>query len=162
MPARSDQSSRDDNASEWYAQGLRFECTQCGNCCTGPPGAVWFDRAEGAAMAKTLGLPEDEFYARFAHRLDGRWSLVENKTEHGFDCVFLDRASVPGKAVCGIYRARPLQCRTWPFWPEMLQSQRSWTTYKRVTPCPGMGAGPLIPVEQIRIERAKMRSRGEQ
>ena len=25
----------------WYADGLRFTCTQCGNCCTGQPGFVW-------------------------------------------------------------------------------------------------------------------------
>jgi Fe-S-cluster containining protein len=145
------------HSSEWYADGLRFQCTQCGNCCTGPPGAVWFNAEEGAAMAKDRGIAEDEFYRRYAHQLDDRWSLVENKTEHGYDCIFLDRTSLPGKAVCSVYRARPMQCRTWPFWPEMLESKRTWTTYKRRTPCPGMDNGPLIPVQQIRIERAKMR-----
>ena len=25
----------------WYRDGLRFQCTQCGNCCTGDPGVVW-------------------------------------------------------------------------------------------------------------------------
>ena len=34
-------------AEEWYEQGLRFGCTQCGNCCTGPEGAVWFTEEEG-------------------------------------------------------------------------------------------------------------------
>ena len=143
--------------TDWYSDGLRFECTQCGNCCTGPPGAVWFNDEEGAAIAKLLKISESDFRARYAHQLDGQWSLIENKTRHGYDCVFLDRTSVPGKAVCSIYRARPLQCRTWPWWPEILESKRSWTTYKRTTPCPGMDSGPLIPAEQIRIVRAKMR-----
>ncbi|MFM1805538.1 MAG: hypothetical protein RL136_2417, partial [Planctomycetota bacterium] len=31
-----------DAQAPWYAEGLRFECTQCGNCCSGGPGAVWF------------------------------------------------------------------------------------------------------------------------
>ena len=35
-------------------------------------------------------------------------------------------ASTPGRAVCSIYRARPAQCRTWPFWPENLLSKRDW------------------------------------
>lgn len=144
-------------STEWYSDGLRFQCTQCGNCCTGPPGVVWFDDNEAKAIAAQLGLNEDEFRARYAHRVDDRWSLTERQTEHGFDCVFLDRTSVPGKAVCSIYRSRPLQCRTWPFWPEMLESRRSWTTFKRMTPCPGMDSGPLIPADQIRITRAKMR-----
>lgn len=141
---------------EWYAQGLRFGCTQCGNCCTGPPGAVWFDESEAQAMAELHGLATEAFRARFARRIEGRWSLNETHTEHGYDCVFLDRQSVPGKALCGIYQARPRQCRTWPFWPEILRTQRSWESYKRTTPCPGMGAGKLVPIEQIRIQRDAM------
>ena len=35
----------------WYADGLRFECSQCGDCCTGEPGYVWVDEAEITAMA---------------------------------------------------------------------------------------------------------------
>lgn len=142
---------------EWYADGLRFACTQCGNCCTGPPGAVWFNKAEGKAMAAARNLDEKTFYATYAHKLDGKWSLVENQTEHGFDCIFLDRTTHPGRAVCSIYNARPLQCRTWPFWPENLQTQRHWETVRRRTPCPGMNQASttanLVPIEQIRIQR---------
>ena len=43
---------------EWYRDGLRFECSRCGNCCTGPPGAVWFTRDEGKAMAAAIGVTE--------------------------------------------------------------------------------------------------------
>ena len=45
-----------DAPAPWYAEGLRFKCTQCGGCCTGGPGFVWFDEDEGAAMAKAKGL----------------------------------------------------------------------------------------------------------
>ena len=93
------------------------------------------------------------FYKRYARRLDGRWSLTERETEHGLDCIFLDRESQPGKAVCSIYQARPAQCRTWPFWPENLRSKQTWDAVKRATPCPGMDRGKLVPVEQIRIQR---------
>ncbi len=137
---------------EWYADGLRFSCTQCGNCCTGPPGTVWFTKAEGKAIAKTLGVDEETFYAQYAHKVDGRWSLKERDTRHGWDCVFLDRRS-DGKALCSIYEARPTQCRTWPFWPENVSSKRAWTAAGRATPCPGMDNGPLIPAERIRILR---------
>jgi Fe-S-cluster containining protein len=143
----------DDSRSEWYADGLRFSCTQCGNCCTGPPGAVWFSKAEGLAMAARMDMTEESFYATYAHQLDGQWSLVESQTEAGFDCIFLDRKTIPGKATCGIYETRPAQCRTWPFWPENLKTQRHWETVKRRTPCPGMNSGKLVPIEQIRIQR---------
>lgn len=104
-------------------------------------------------MAAKLGITESEFYRRHARYIGGRWSLNEVRSEHGFDCAFLDRESVPGKAVCALYEARPSQCRTWPFWPENLSSKRAWITAKRRTPCPGMDSGPIIPIEQIRIQR---------
>lgn len=143
----------DESNREWYADGLRFACTQCGNCCTGPPGYVWFTEEEGAAMAQHLGVDEAAFYDQHARKINGHWSLTETHTKHGYDCIFLDRESVPGKAICGLYESRPVQCRTWPFWPENLESRRNWEETRRQTPCPGMNAGPLVPIEDIRIQR---------
>jgi len=140
-------------APEWYADGLRFECTECGNCCTGPPGYVWFNDEEGRAIAEELGLDVETFYKRYARKAGGGMSLRERKTEHGYDCIFLDRESTPGKALCSIYNARPSQCRTWPFWPENLRSRRTWKAVKRATPCPGMDRGTMVPIESIRIQR---------
>ena len=40
------------SAEPWYAGGLRFACTQCGNCCTGGPGFVWLTYAD---MLRTAG-----------------------------------------------------------------------------------------------------------
>lgn len=141
------------DAREWYADGLRFECTQCGNCCTGPPGAVWFEPEEGRALAAALGIDHDVFLRDYARELPEGWSLKEHETEHGYDCIFLDRETIPGKAVCGVYHNRPTQCRTWPFWPENVASPRAWATTKRTTPCPGMDRGKIVPIEAIRIQR---------
>ncbi|MBL9118743.1 MAG: YkgJ family cysteine cluster protein [Phycisphaerae bacterium] len=140
-------------ASVWYQDGLRFECTQCGNCCTGGPGAVWFTPDEGRAMAASLGLDEEEFLRRYSRRIGTRRSLNEHRGERGFDCTFLDRTSLPGKAVCGIYAVRPQQCRTWPFWPENIESDAAWAEAKARTPCPGMGRGRLYSFVEIRIQR---------
>ena len=104
-------------------------------------------------MADRLGVDKSTFYRKYARKLRGRWSLIERKTEHGYDCIFLDRKSEPGKALCSIYRARPAQCRTWPFWPENLTTPQAWEDAKRQTPCPGMDRGRLVPVTQIRIMR---------
>ena len=134
--------------SDWYKDGLRFECTRCGNCCTGPPGAVCFTASEGREIAEVLGLSEASFLKRYARKIRGKWSLREHKGPHGMDCVFLTRDAA-GKAGCRIYAARPSQCRTWPFWPENLKSRQHWEAVKRETPCPGMGQGPLITVDSI-------------
>ena len=141
-------------ATQWYGRGLRFSCTQCGNCCTGPPGTVWFTSKEGRSLARTLDLEIAEFYKRYAHKVDGRWSLRERPVSDGrYDCIFLARSSANGKTGCSVYADRPAQCRTWPFWPENLTSRATWDAAKRRTPCPGMDNGSLVPVDQIRILR---------
>jgi hypothetical protein len=135
----------------WYADGLPFECTMCGNCCTGPPGAVWFDDDEAKAMASAMGIELDLFMRRFTRRINGRQSLRERHTRHGFDCILLDRETQPGKALCRVYKARPTQCSTWPWWSENLEDEAAWDHARKVTPCPGMSSGKLVPVEEITI-----------
>lgn len=141
---------------EWYAGGLRFECTMCGGCCTGPSGYVLFTEEEAAAIARKLGVSVAEFLARYTKDMGTeiagrRRSIAEVETEHGLDCVFLDRKSMPGKAVCSLYEARPRQCRTFPWWPEHLRSERAWKETARS--CEGIGRGPVVRVEEIRISR---------
>lgn len=137
----------------WYAQpdptgktetgevGLRFSCTQCGNCCTGAPGYVLYSEAEAGAMAAELRLSRAEFDERYTHETPEGRSLTETRTAFGFDCVFLDRETEPGKALCRVYGSRPSQCRTWPFWKENLRSARHWASSGRT--CPGMDTGRL-------------------
>jgi hypothetical protein len=142
-------------ASEWYDQGLRFECTMCGACCTGPPGYVSFTREEAKAIAKRLDITLDRFLRDYTHLGPRGASLNEVETEHGFDCVFLDRDAIPGKAVCSIHEVRPKQCRTFPWWPEVLESKRAWERAART--CEGMNQGRLVPIEEIRISVGTMK-----
>lgn len=129
--------------------GLRFECTQCGNCCTGAPGYVHYTSVEADTMAADLGLSRAEFDAQYTHTTPEGPSLTERRTRFGFDCVFLDRETQPGKAMCRVYRSRPAQCRTWPFWKENLRSKRHWASAERT--CPGMNTGTLHSVETIEL-----------
>ena len=131
--------------------GLRFRCTQCGNCCTGAPGTVALSEEDIAALSSRLGLAEEDFTQQYTKPMDGGLSLTERLTAHGWDCVFLDRQSVPGKAVCALYEDRPQQCRTWPFWKKNLETLRSWDQASRV--CPGMNSGPLHESATIRLTR---------
>ena len=138
---------------EWYAKGLHFHCTQCGECCTGSPGYVDFTPAELEAMARALGILPDELLKAYARRHNGYWSLREVEVDGAYDCVFLRRDPETGAARCAVYEARPSQCRTWPFWPENLESRRAWSEAARQ--CPGMVEpealrGRLYPLEEIR------------
>ena len=124
----------------WWKAGLRFSCTECGQCCTGAPGVVYFEPAEGAEMAAALDLSLTEFYSAHARLVRGKYSLKETIVEgHGHDCEFLDRTSAPGRALCRVHSARPQQCISWPFWPRVLASKEVWE--EEAADCPGIENG---------------------
>ena len=142
----------------WYADGLSFTCTQCGNCCTGGPGYVWISDIEIARLADFLKLPVSDVLKRHCRKVNGQISLKEHRTPAGlYDCDFLREVDaerdVDGqrvrykKRICTIYPVRPLQCRTWPFWDGNLASEKAWTSAGRN--CPGMDVGPVRSLEEI-------------
>lgn len=132
----------------WYADGLPFECTRCGACCTGDPGFVWVTDEELAAIARFLGRPFREVRDLHARKSRGRITLREKANG---DCVFFDR-----QKGCTIYPVRPPQCRTWPFWDSNVATPEDWDRTCRA--CPGSGKGEIIPVEEItrRLKVIKM------
>lgn len=144
----------------WYDPGLRFKCTQCGNCCSGPAGVVWFTEEEGGRMAEFLGMTKVDFLRQYAERRYGKWTLKEIvHPDRGYDCIFLKQDRATKKLGCSIYPVRPTQCWTWPFWPSNLESRKAWDRASKG--CPGMkkggtaGTGEFYPVEQIRVIVAK-------
>ena len=106
-------------------------------------------------MAEELGLTEEQFLSKYARKLKGNWSLNEIRGDRGFDCVFLKRDE-KGRGMCSIYKQRPAQCKTWPFWPFNMKSIRTYINVAKATPCIGMlegldGKGEMVDVEEIRI-----------
>ena len=122
----------------FFDKGLRFECTGCGKCCTGSSGTIFVNEHESEAIAKRLGLSTDDFLKKYAYPMKGGHSIQEKSNG---DCVFLN-----GK-LCGIYEDRPTQCRTFPFWPEVLRSESKWN--ETCKECEGMGQGKLYSKEEI-------------
>jgi Fe-S-cluster containining protein len=123
----------------WYAGGLAFECTRCGDCCTGTPGFVWVTDDELAAIAAFLGQPPGEVRDLYSRKARGKRTLREKANG---DCVFFDR-----KKGCTVYAVRPPQCRTWPFWESNVETPEDWK--RTCETCPGSGRGEVIPVEEI-------------
>jgi len=136
------------NDQPWFKDGLRFTCTGCGDCCTGAPGYVWVNGAEITALAAKVGLDVDTFERRYVRRIGIRKSLVEFPNG---DCVFFDNQS----RKCGVYEARPRQCKTWPFWDSNLRTPAAWKETCEV--CPGSGQGQLVTLEVIREKAAAIK-----
>jgi Fe-S-cluster containining protein len=124
----------------WFGAGLRFECTQCGNCCRnlGEYTHVYLGERDVRAIAEHLGLSREAFLARYC-REDSGW-IVLRMDEPA--CPFLG----PDRR-CSIYPVRPKQCATWPFWKENLERSR-WEG-EISADCPGIGKGPLVPTAEI-------------
>lgn len=131
--------------SKWYADGLRFRCTQCGNCCTGAPGVVWVNDEEIEQIAEHLDKPIGEIRLMHTRPYPGGVSLTEFANG---DCTFLD----PQTRRCTIYPVRPRQCRTWPFWNSNLESESAWN--EAGATCPGINGGDLVRIEEIEVQAA--------
>jgi len=132
----------------WFQDGLRFQCTQCGDCCTGAPGYVWVSNAEIEALAAIMGMAVHEFEASYVRRVGSRKSLIE--LENG-DCIFFDAKD----RKCKVYGARPRQCRTWPFWDSNIRTPAAWK--KTCEICPGSGQGKVYSVEEVLAQSAVIR-----
>lgn len=127
---------------EWWSEGLRFTCRGCGGCCGREPGIVCFTDEELTAMSEAADLTVEQFLQVYVwHKYDGIRSLREKPN---YDCVLLDS----GAHKCTIYAARPIQCRTFPFWPEVVDTPESWKSF--AASCPGMDIGELHDAEEIR------------
>lgn len=135
----------------WYHAGLKFSCTQCGNCCTGAPGYVYVNREEIERIAAFIGRTDGTLGKEHLRRVGFRYSLTENK-KNG-DCCFLKTEG--GKRTCSIYPVRPLQCRTWPFWDVLLDTPDEWAD--AATGCPGINKGTKYDFVQIEIRRTAKR-----
>jgi Fe-S-cluster containining protein len=93
-------------------------------------------------MARVLELPEAEFERLYTWR---KYAVLSLREKPNYDCVFLETGR--GGVRCRIYHARPAQCGAFPFWPDALESGRSWENY--AISCPGMNNGAFHGYEEI-------------
>lgn len=122
-----------------YAEGVRFACQGCGRCCQtrGKYGYVYVSLPERRRLARHLRLSTRSFTLRFCEKKDGFFHL----RSLGKDCVFLEGNR------CRVHRARPEQCETWPFWPEIM-AEPVWSREIKAD-CPGIGNGAFFDARQI-------------
>jgi Fe-S-cluster containining protein len=136
----------------FYAEGLRFSCTRCSACCRFDPGYVFLSKEDAEGLAAFLKIAYTDFVEKYCRWIPygGGISRLSLKETSNYDCVFW-------KEGCSVYDARPLQCRTFPFWPGNLVSEKTWA--KVAASCPGMDRGELHEVEYIEDALARERAR---
>lgn len=86
-------------------------------------------------IATHLGLTAQEFETRYVIRYRHMLRLRKPKNSQ---CHFL-----MGQG-CSVHVVKPVQCRTYPFWPELVEDRAAWRDEGKR--CPGIGKGELIQI----------------
>lgn len=129
------------------AEGLRFECQPGCTACCEQKGYVYLTEADLVRAAAFLGMTPAAFERKYVYRTPKRMRL---RVPQEANCFFLSGDG------CGIHPAKPMQCRIFPFWPELVESKREWL--KTAQFCPGIGKGPLIQIENVKAQAQEMRA----
>ncbi len=88
-------------------------CETCqGRCCTGESGYIYVTKNEIEKISKLLDMDVKIFVDTYLFKKMYKYSIKEVVHENSHECIFYDRDSNG----CKIYDARPLQCKTFPFW----------------------------------------------
>ncbi len=88
-------------------------CASCGGrCCTGESGYIYVNKTEMERIADFWKLSTEELIGRYLYKSGYRYSIRERVVAGSHECIFYDKEHNG----CMIYAARPIQCRTFPFW----------------------------------------------
>ena len=126
----------------FYAGGLRFECTRCSKCCRHTPGYVFLSEVDIERLVGALSVSRQTFLREYCHRVQyGFVHRISLKEKSNLDCTLWNDGG------CSVYQARPLQCRSFPFWASCLASPEEWRFHGRQ--CPGIDTGRLHTRQEI-------------
>ena len=121
----------------FYSKGLKFRCKRCSDCCRHEPGYVFLRKSDLLLLEKALKKNYNEIMDTCC-----RWIPSENgimrlslREKSNYDCIFWENG-------CSVYEYRPIQCKSYPFWPSSLASQRAWN--ETASLCPGINKGGEI------------------
>ena len=102
--------------------------------------------ADIVRLAGYLKITAVVFERRYVYRTR---NLRRLRVPRQVQCVFLKSDG------CSVHPAKPLQCQTFPFWPELVDDKREWL--KTAQWCPGIGKGPLVNIAAARSIAQTMR-----
>lgn len=120
----------------------RFECQRCLYCCSSESGYVFLSKEDVANLSAFLALGEEEFIDIYCRKVDyGLYYMISLKEKDNYDCIFLSKEG------CKVYKARPHQCSTYPFWKGIADDPLSWNEESKS--CPGIGKGRVYGKEEV-------------
>jgi Fe-S-cluster containining protein len=124
---------------KFYADGIRFQCQDCGECCLsrGQYAYVYLTAYDRKCLSDFLRISTRDFTVTYTDKTDGYLHLKDPDK----DCLFLEDGR------CSVYDARPRQCRSWPFWPENM-NKKVWEK-EIASYCRGIGRGRLFTEGEI-------------
>lgn len=109
---------------------LEFKCTGCGLCCK-EAGFVFFTDDDIIRASKYLNISVLEFINKYLKQREA-FSYYVQVTDT-VPCIFLDSQNH-----CLIHTSKPLQCSTFPYWPDYTNSKGEVLARKFHRPCPGV------------------------
>ena len=125
---------------------LRFECQSgCTKCCE-QQGFVYLTEEDITRLAAYLSMGAADFEKKYIYRTK---RLRRFRVPRYAQCAFLKDGG------CSVHEVKPMQCRAFPYWPEILASRRAW--YETGKRCPGIGKGELVNIEVVRTIAEEMR-----
>jgi len=96
---------------------------------------VYLTETDLKRAAKFVGMPVRAFEKKYVYRTRHQMRFRKPREKQ---CPFLEGHG------CSIHPGKPTQCRTFPFWPELVESKREWARTAKY--CPGIGKGALIQI----------------
>lgn len=115
--------------------GIRFTCQSgCTKCCQ-VRGFVYLTEDDLSQAAAFTGMTRAAFEAKYVIRYR---NVLRFRKPLDRQCHFLTDTG------CSIHPVKPVQCRLYPFWPELVEDRKAWV--EEATRCPGIGKGPLIQI----------------
>jgi Fe-S-cluster containining protein len=125
---------------------MRFECQPGCTACCEQKGFVYITEDDLNNIARFLGMTPEAFERRFVYRTR---NLRRLRVPKDSQCFFLNSSG------CSIHAVKPVQCRAFPFWPELVEDRKEW--HKTASYCPGIGKGDLVQIETARAAAQEMR-----
>ena len=124
----------------FYSKGLKFSCARCSYCCRHESGYVFLSVKDSLLLCSALNIDYQNFVSRYCRWIDSAYGKkkLSLKEKANYDCIFWES---DGKEGCSVYNARPLQCRSFPFWSSILASPLAWKNASN--DCPGMNKGEV-------------------